>query len=79
VEHTLASLLSAEVSDSRLSQLIILGVEPAGGRFQILCGAPEVQKAVEALERARGFLKTEVAHTLNRKHAVELEFIVVPC
>jgi len=79
--RTLCTVFSNELEDERLNKLMILSVEPApnASRLQIIAtteGDPEA--ASNALQHARGFLRSEVARALQRKRAPELVFAVLP-
>lgn len=81
VMQTLCSVFGSEVEDVRLSELVIVAVEPApdASRLAVTCLTKgNIESATLALDRARGFLRSEIAHALQRKRAPELCFFVLP-
>jgi ribosome-binding factor A len=69
-------------ADTVLQEIAIIGVEPAPhtGRLLVLVGRPgDVERAtiLQALSRAAGFLRSEVAATISRRNAPELVFEVI--
>lgn len=72
----------AGCADPTLQALGVASVEPAPhtGRLRVLVAAPtDVNRiaAEEALRRAAGFLRAEVAAAISRRYAPELVFEVV--
>jgi ribosome-binding factor A len=85
VERIVSLLFAGEVSDSHLSQLSVATVEPMAGASRLMVvvvsGTRDPQKLLEIrerLERARGFIRSEVAQEIHRKKAPELSFMVLP-
>ena len=83
VEHALVHALASSV-EGELLELSILEVNPApdASRLAVLVSLPRTsrttpQKVHEALDRAAGWLRSEVASAITRKRAPELTFIVV--
>ncbi|MDY3556223.1 ribosome-binding factor A [Gemmata sp. JC717] len=73
----------AAARDPVIQATSVVGVEPAphSGRLRVLVAVPPdviAQHAVEALARASGFLRSEVAAAISRRYAPELVFEVVP-
>ena len=69
-------------ADGVLQGLVVVGVEPAPhtGRLLVLVSSQadeERAKVIQALARANGFLRGEVAATISRRHAPELVFEVM--
>jgi ribosome-binding factor A len=69
-----------EVRDPRLASLTITGVEVtpdlmlARVHFTVLGEEDEEQEAVAALERAKGFLRSQLAARVQLRHMPELVF-----
>jgi len=80
VKHALHGSLAA-CADPVLQALTVLSVEPAPhtGRLLVILSADDPDRsAVEAsLTRATGFLRSEVASAIRRRHAPELVFEVL--
>ncbi len=75
-------LILPSCADTTLQELSVLGVEPAPhtGRLLVLLHTPEdVDRAIiaDALARAAGFLRHEVASAIYRRQAPELIFEVI--
>lgn len=82
VRHALDGAFAA-CADLLIQAAGVVAVDPAPhtGRLRVLVGAPaDVPPGAlaEALERAAGFLRTEVAAAISRRYAPELAFEVVP-
>ncbi|MBS2027065.1 MAG: ribosome-binding factor A [Deltaproteobacteria bacterium] len=84
VQRVVASVL-AECADGHVSQLSLLGVEPAAGssvlRVAVVAmGADGEALAATraALEQLKPYLRMEVADAICRKRVPELVFSVVP-
>lgn len=78
VREALHAALGA-CADPVLQALTVVSVEPAPhtGRLRVLVLVPpDVGRPVaeEALRRAAGFLRSEVARAISRRHAPELAF-----
>jgi ribosome-binding factor A len=80
IQRLLNELLLAEVKDPRLSQVRVNSVVVSGdlGVATVYFGNLEVDalpdEALTALERARGFFRSQVAHSLGLRRAPELRF-----
>lgn len=84
VSEAIAYALAAS-RDGELRDLIVDEVEPLRGtaclRVHVLAAAEtpdEADRALAKLERASGYLRAEVASSINRKRVPELVFQVVP-
>lgn len=66
-------------ADEVLQGLSVVSVEPAPhtGRLRVLLGADDPAAAREALIRAAGFLRSEVARAISRRYTPELVFEVI--
>jgi ribosome-binding factor A len=69
----------AGCADEVLQGLGVVSVEPAPhtGRLRVLVAAEDRTAAESALARAAGFLRSEVAAAICRRHAPELLFEVI--
>jgi ribosome-binding factor A len=82
VARTLASLFAGECGDDVLRDLLVQSVVPAPSSARLLVTvalaptAPPIpaEKIGEALERARGLLRSEVAAAIVRRRAPDLVF-----
>jgi ribosome-binding factor A len=77
------SLALGESSEEVVRELVLHDVTPApdASRLLVRVGLPAhvgVAEALDGLERARGFLRREVAAAITRKRAPELLFVLVP-
>lgn len=73
----------ATCGDPAVQAATVVAVQPAphSGRLRVLIGAaPDLDRdtVVEGVERAAGFLRSEVAAAISRRHAPELVFEVIP-
>ena len=73
----------ASCGDPAVQAAGVVAVEPAphSGRLRVLVGVPpdfDREAVVDALERAAGFLRSEVASAISRRYAPELVFEVIP-
>ncbi len=73
----------AACGDPAVQAAMVVAVQPAphSGRLRVLVGVPldfERASVVEGVERAAGFLRSEVAAAISRRHAPELVFEVLP-
>lgn len=73
----------AECRDPRLYDLDVQAVEPVRGasRLRVIVSAEAGADAVatlEALERARGYLRVQIAGAIHRKRTPELAFELAP-
>ena len=69
----------ASCADEVLQGLSVVSVEsaPHTGRLRVLLAAEDRPAALEALARAAGFLRAEVASAISRRYAPELVFEVI--
>ncbi|MGD8464074.1 MAG: 30S ribosome-binding factor RbfA [Anaerolineae bacterium] len=80
VHRELSLLLLHEVRDPRLADVTITGLEVtpdlliARVYFTVLGDQDEKQAALQALEHARGFLRTELAARVELRFVPDLEF-----
>jgi ribosome-binding factor A len=80
VHRELSLLLLHEVRDPRLADVTITGLEVtpdlliARVYFTVLGDQDERQAALQALEHARGFLRTELAARVELRFVPDLEF-----
>ena len=82
VRHALDGAFAA-AADPVVQAVAVVEVEPAPhtGRLRVLVGVPadlSPDAVGEALGRAAGFLRNEVAAAVSRRYAPELVFEVVP-
>ncbi len=73
----------AACGDPAIQAASVVAVEPAphSGRLRVLVSVPtdfDRGTVADALERAAGFLRSEVALAISRRYAPELVFEVVP-
>jgi ribosome-binding factor A len=86
VADTLSQIFGGECGDDILQSLTVLDVTPAPDSSQLLVQlgpiSPEIVLAADvvnaALDRAAGWLRTEVAEAITRKRAPRLMFRYVP-
>jgi ribosome-binding factor A len=80
IHRELSILLMQEVRDPRLSDLTVTDVDVTADLmlariyFTVLGEADEEQEAVAALERAKGFLRTQLAGRVQLRYMPELVF-----
>jgi ribosome-binding factor A len=69
----------AGCADEVLQGLRVVSVEPAPhtGRLRVLVAAEDPTTAQDALTRAAGFLRAQVASAVSRRYAPELVFEVI--
>jgi ribosome-binding factor A len=93
-DNQLANLIADELSyvlgtagDSRLAELTVTNIEAKpGGKHFVVYVAPDegssafssIEEMKEALKKASGFIRSELAQTLNLKRAPELTFMPDP-
>jgi ribosome-binding factor A len=81
--HDALSYALGDSSDPVLIDLVLDRVEPIDGDGHVLvvvadpCGHG-LAAALQALDRARGFLRDAVARSVNRRRVPQLSFTVVP-
>ncbi|HUE73282.1 MAG TPA: hypothetical protein VMP01_20560 [Pirellulaceae bacterium] len=86
VADTMSQLLAGETSDDVLQSLEVVDVAPVPNAAQLLvtvapaAGAPPLDEAqvYDALARAVGWLRSEIAAAITRKRAPRLSFRFVP-
>lgn len=80
MRHELSILLVGKVQDPRLQHLTISRVEVTDDLsqalifFTVLGDAKAAEAAAEALQRAKGFMRSHIARTLNLRFTPELRF-----
>jgi ribosome-binding factor A len=80
IQRELAELVRLEVRDPRVGMVTLTGVELSRDQshakvfFTILGGPPAAAEALEGLERAAGFLRSQLAHKLTIRKVPELHF-----
>jgi len=80
IQHVLAELLQKEISDPRLAQTTITSVKVsrdlriAKVYFATTGKEGASQAAMEGFDRARGFVKRELAQRLGLRYMPELKF-----
>ncbi|MEO5692396.1 MAG: 30S ribosome-binding factor RbfA [Usitatibacter sp.] len=78
IQRSLADLIRSEVRDPRVGMVTLTGVELSRDQshakvfFTILNGDDDA--ALEGLQRAAGFLRSELAHRLTTRKVPELHF-----
>ena len=82
VEETISFALAASTSPL-LRDLYVLGVEPLRGAaaLRVLVAIEDENSAAEvaeALRRANGYLRGEVARAISRRRVPTLEYTIVP-
>lgn len=80
IQRELAELVRLEVRDPRVGMVTITGVELSRDQshakvfFTVLGAASDVEQAREGLQRAAGFLRTQLAHRLTTRTVPGLAF-----
>jgi ribosome-binding factor A len=81
IQRELAEVVRTELRDPRVDTLVTLtGVELSRDQshakvfFTVLGGEPVVEDALEGLQRAAGFLRSQLAHRLSTRSVPELHF-----
>ena len=80
IQREVAELVRTEVRDPRVGLVTFTGVELSRDQshakvfFTILGGDPVIQEALQGLERAAGFLRSQLAHRLTIRKVPELHF-----
>ena len=80
IQRELADLIRLEVRDPRVRLVTLTAVElardPAHARvfFTVLAPESEAREVLEGLQRAAGFLRTNLAHRLSTRTVPELHF-----
>jgi ribosome-binding factor A len=80
IQRELAELVHLEVRDPRIGMVTLTGVELSGDKshakvyFTLLGPESAAQEALEGLQRAAGFLRSELARRLTTRKVPELHF-----
>jgi ribosome-binding factor A len=80
IQRELAQVVRAELRDPRVGLVTFTGVELSRDAshakvfFTVLGAASDVENAREGLQRASGFLRTQIAHRLSTRTVPELHF-----
>jgi ribosome-binding factor A len=81
IQRELAEVVRTDLRDPRVGSLVtITGVELSGDQshakvFFTVLGAPsDVEHALEGLQRAAGFVRSQLAHRLSTRTVPELHF-----
>jgi ribosome-binding factor A len=80
IQRELAEVVRLELRDPRVGLITLTGVELARDQshakvFFTVLGAPsDVEHALEGLQRAAGFLRSQLAHRLSTRSVPELHF-----
>ena len=81
IQRELAEIVRVDLRDPRVGTLVTLtGIELSRDKshakvfFTVLGGAPEVEHVLEGLQRASGFLRSQLAHRLSTRSVPELHF-----
>ena len=81
IQRELAEIVRVDLRDPRVGTLVTLtGIELSRDQshakvfFTVLGGAPEVEHVLEGLQRASGFLRSQLAHRLSTRSVPELHF-----
>lgn len=80
IKQEIAALLQKQISDPRLSGAVITGVKVSSDLrlakiyFSISGGEKGRQEAQSGFERARGFIKRELAQRLGLRYMPDLKF-----
>ena len=80
IQRSLAEVIRLELRDPRVGLVTLTGVELSRDQshakvfFTVLGAASDVEHALEGLQRAAGFLRSELAHRLTTRKVPELHF-----
>lgn len=80
IQRSLAEVIRLELRDPRVGLITLTGVELSRDQshakvfFTILGTATDCNHALEGLERAAGFLRSELAHRLTTRKVPQLHF-----
>ena len=80
IQRELAELVRLEVRDPRVGMVTITGVELSRDQshakvwFTVLGAPSDAEQAREGLQRAAGFLRTQLAHRLTTRTVPDLAF-----
>lgn len=80
IQRSLAEVIRLELRDPRVGLITLTGVELSRDQshakvfFTVLGAQSAARDAAEGLQRAAGFLRTELAHRLTTRKVPELHF-----
>ena len=80
IQRSLAEVIRLEVRDPRVGMVTLTGVELSRDQshakvfFTVLGAESAAEHALEGLQRAAGFLRSELAHRLTTRKVPELHF-----
>jgi len=80
IQRELAEIIRLEMRDPRVGMITLTGVEVSGDQshakvfYTVLGAESAAREAGEGLERAAGFLRSELAHRLSTRSVPELHF-----
>ena len=80
IQRELAELVRLELRDPRVGMITLTGVELSRDQshakvfFTVLGSASDAEHALEGLQRAAGFLRSQLAHRLTTRKVPELHF-----
>jgi len=84
IKREVSSILATEVKDPRLGMISITDVEVSRDLavakiyFSQLGGEEERARTLDGLERAKGFIRSELAKRLRVRHTPEIVFLFDP-
>jgi len=80
IQRELAEIIRLEMRDPRVGMITLTGVELSGDQshakvfYTVLGAESAAREAGEGLQRAAGFLRSELAHRLSTRSVPELHF-----
>jgi len=80
IRREIAAILTEEVKDPRLSMVSVTRIEVSNdlGSARILISVlgdeKKQEEAMQALEKARGFVRTELSNRIRLRHSPEISF-----
>lgn len=80
IRREVSSILTEEVKDPRLSLVSVTRIEVSNdlGSARILVSVlgdeKKQEQAMQALEKARGFVRTEISNRIRLRHSPEISF-----
>jgi ribosome-binding factor A len=80
IQRELAEVVRTELRDPRVGMITFTGVELSRDQshakvfFTVLGSASDAEHALEGLQRAAGFLRSQLAHRLTTRKVPELHF-----
>src|SRR3989338_10717189 len=81
IKREISSLIQEEIQDPGLGFVTIIGVDVsrdlkyAKVNYSVLGAEPEIQKAKEALHRARSYIRKLVGQRIRIRYTPEIDFI----